>query len=190
MLNSGLACFSRIHLFLESYSRQHHILPLNDALSNQSSTITNQHVEAGEEIELPDLNLSDHRQSDSAIIDVRHVSFGWSITRHPIIKDVTFSVLRQSFLFIVGPVGCGKSTLLRGLMSETPSIKGFVYSDFQTMAFMDQTPWIQNISIRQNIVGQSNFEENWYEDVIRACALNQDIAALPNGHGMHNALRT
>ena len=113
------------------------------------------------------------------MIDVRNASFGWSHTATPQINDVTFSVHRGDFVFIVGPVGCGKSTLLKGLMSETPSLKGFVYGNTLESAFNDQTPWIQNATIRQNIVGMSAFHKTWYAEVVAACALDYDIAALP-----------
>jgi ATP-binding cassette subfamily C (CFTR/MRP) protein 1 len=70
-------------------------------------------------------------------------------------------------------------------MSETPSLKGFVYSDSLESAFVDQTPWIQNTSIRQNIIGTAAVvcDESWYRDVILACALDHDIAALPESDG-------
>lgn len=81
---------------------------------------------------------------------------------------------------IVGPIGCGKSGLLRGLLGETPSSKGIVYMDRAYTGFVDQTPWMQNNSIRNNIVGVSEFDRGWYNKVIYACALDTDIEALPD----------
>lgn len=73
--------------------------------------------------------------------------------------------------------------MLKGLLGETPSSKGFVYSSFPTTAFVDQTPWIQNGSIQDNILGVSTFEEPWYTEVVRACALEADILNFPRGDG-------
>jgi len=73
--------------------------------------------------------------------------------------------------------------LLKGLLGETPSSQGFVYSSFPSTAYADQTPWIQNGTIKQNILGISTFDEPWYQQVIRACALEHDIALMPKGHG-------
>jgi ABC-type bacteriocin/lantibiotic exporter with double-glycine peptidase domain len=73
--------------------------------------------------------------------------------------------------------------LLKGLLGETPSSQGFVYSSFPSTAYVDQTPWIQNGTIQQNILGVSTFDEPWYRQVVRACALEHDIALMPKGHG-------
>ncbi|RDW82931.1 cyclic peptide transporter [Coleophoma crateriformis] len=187
-LKAGLACFDRIQSFLESDSRRFHVLPLN-AASNLSNlnfnedpvAITDVDVHPNMSFELQEFEVQLPHPS-KVLIDVRNASFGWSLSGPPQINDVTFSVAQGSFVFIIGPVGCGKSTLLKGLMSETPSLKGFVYSNSLESAFADQSPWIQNTSIRDNIIGTAIFNESWYNEVIEACALQYDIAALPDSH--------
>lgn len=185
-VHSALACFNRIQRFLVSESRQLHILPLN---TNSASTTPNsnpdrnQSTESSNTFELELLQSRSQRPSE-VLIDVRNASFGWSRTASPQINDVTFSITKGSFVFIIGPVGCGKSTLLKGLMSETPSLKGFVYRNSVESAYVDQDPWIQNTSIRQNITGSSAaFNEPWFQEVVEACALDYDISAMPDGYG-------
>ncbi|KAE9371145.1 putative multidrug resistance-associated protein [Stipitochalara longipes BDJ] len=117
---------------------------------------------------------------EHSTVDVRNASFSWSLDSPPIIKIASFSVTRNSFVFIIGPVGCGKSTLLKGLMSETPSSQGFVYSSASGCSFVDQTPWVQNTTIRRNIIGPAILDDDWYQEVIRACALDHDIEAMPD----------
>lgn len=147
-LKAGLACFDRIQSFLESDTRQIHVLPLNapsnsdnSSLGMDPASITKKAVDAGTNIELGDFQLK-RRCSSKTVIDIRNASFGWSRTSPPQINDVSFTVAQGNFVFIIGPVGCGKSTLLKGMMSETPSLKGFVYSNSLESAFADQTPWI------------------------------------------------
>jgi ABC-type multidrug transport system fused ATPase/permease subunit len=189
-LKAGLACFDRIQSFLESDSRQFHVLPLNAPSNSGTSSVgkdpvsvNDVDIDADMNFELEEFQLK--RCSSNTVIDVRNASFGWSRTYPPQINDVSFSVAQGNFVFIIGSVGCGKSTLLKGLMSETPSLKGYVYNNSLESAFADQTPWIQNTSIRQNIIGVSVFDESWYNEVIGACALDYDIAALPDSHGMY-----
>lgn len=180
-LTSAFACLHRIQSYLESTSRQSHILPLSSANYNGQD----QNLARDRDIELVNLssNLND-RHPGLMVLDVRNASFSWDPNEEPIVSDASFSVSRGNFTFIIGPVGSGKSTLLKGLMSETPSLKGFVYNDVQSLSYVDQTPWIQNTTIRGNILGQSNIDEKWYGQVVWACALDHDISELPKGSGM------
>lgn len=188
-LKSALACFSRIQKFLESPSRQPHVLPLSlpatsDLIAGyRTPQHTSRELTADDSIELENLTAQKGSSSLRPIIEVQDASFAWTADGHPTISNVSFSILRTQFTFIIGPVGCGKSTLLKGLLSETLSSKGFVYSRASRCSFVDQTPWIQNITIRQNIIGPSIQEEDWYQQVVQACDLDHDIAAMPNSHG-------
>ncbi|KAF4634221.1 hypothetical protein G7Y89_g3892 [Cudoniella acicularis] len=186
MFHSALACFGRIQSFLESDSRQHHILPLTATSGTRKDrtmhTDSEVIMERDGDFELENLNQKGQRQSDSLLLDVRNASFAWKFDGHPAVQDVSFSIHRGGFTLIIGPVGCGKTTLLKGLMSETPSLKGFVYSNTSEIGYVDQSPWIQNTTILQNITCQSRFNESWYNEVVRACALDYDIEALPNGN--------
>lgn len=193
MLKAALACFGRIEKFLESPSRKLHLLPLDvsrggndDGKSSTELTINTTPLDPVDqgETEMKNLNPYIQRCSNPTMIEVHNASFAWTADSSPTINSISFSVLRKSFVFIIGPVGCGKSTLLKGLMSETPFSQGVVHSDSLRSAFVDQTPWIQNTTIRQNIIGPSALNVAWYEEVVRACALDYDIAALPDSHGM------
>jgi ATP-binding cassette, subfamily C (CFTR/MRP), member 1 len=83
--------------------------------------------------------------------------------------------------FIVGSISSGKTTLLKGLLGELPTSSGFVYVGSPRTAFVQQNPWIQHKSLRNNILGASVFDKKWYDAVVRACALEGDIAELPQG---------
>lgn len=82
---------------------------------------------------------------------------------------------------VAGPVGCGKSTFLKGLLGETPKISGHVYVPSSQIAYCDQTPWVINGSIRDNIIATTEFDDIWYQRVIHACALDIDIRRMPEG---------
>jgi ABC-type lipoprotein export system ATPase subunit len=82
---------------------------------------------------------------------------------------------------VVGPVGSGKSTLLRAILGEVPLLQGSIKRLSSPVAYCDQVPWLQNISIRQNIVGQDQFDKAWYQAVVSACALDIDMQQLPEG---------
>lgn len=187
-LNGALACFERVQAFLESEARRPHVLPLTSTLEPvKAANDTTLEVQIPASRELT--TFAPSSQVDNAgpnLMEVRNASFAWSHAAVPTISDITFDLPRSSFLFIIGPVGSGKSTLLKGLMSETPSMKGVVYSSISEIAFVDQTPWIQNKSIRDNVLGQSLLEPAWYEEVMKACALDYDVEEMPDGDGKYN----
>ena len=79
-------------------------------------------------------------------------------------------------------VGSGKSTLIQALLGETITHKGFMsVVSPNSMAFCAQTPWLINKSIQQNILGTSPFDGAWYGEVVRACALVEDLSGYPSG---------
>jgi ABC-type multidrug transport system fused ATPase/permease subunit len=50
-----------------------------------------------------------------------------------------------------------------------------------TIAYVPQTPWVQNLSLRDNILFGMPYDEAKYKKVIHACALELDLKILPNG---------
>ncbi|EED18573.1 ATP-binding cassette transporter, putative [Talaromyces stipitatus ATCC 10500] len=176
MMNAAMASLNRIQGFLQSDARRDNRLYLDDS----ASTLTDPPVEE-EGIQLQSPANSAHTQHSQLIV-ARDVSFSWTHDEKPVVRDVNFSVSRGHLCIIIGPVGSGKSTLLKGILGETLSTKGFLYTNFEECAFVDQTPWIRNATLRDNIIGLSDFDEEWYRTVIKGCALDQDIAILPNGH--------
>ncbi|TGO08777.1 hypothetical protein BTUL_0192g00110 [Botrytis tulipae] len=171
-INSAVACFERIQTFMLSDARKDHRLPL---IGSQSSDATS---DSSQGIELKDMSTV---VNPSAMIVAQNASFAWSQDALPVINDFSFTLPCSQSLFIIGPVGCGKSTLLKGLLGETPSSKGFIYAKTARTAYVEQSPWIQNGTIQDNILGPSLFDSPWYDQVVRACALEHDIAVLPNG---------
>ncbi|KAJ4863834.1 ABC transporter domain-containing protein [Trichoderma breve] len=87
-----------------------------------------------------------------------------------------------SLTMIVGPIGSGKSSLLKAILGETSSTGGKVSLSTPSIAFCDQTPWVMNATIRDNIVAESgHFEDKWFDTVVEACDLTQDFSRLPEG---------
>jgi hypothetical protein len=49
------------------------------------------------------------------------------------------------------------------------------------MAYVPQQSWIQNLTLRENVLFDSDFNEDLYERTLDACALRDDIQLLPGG---------
>ncbi|BAE64600.1 unnamed protein product [Aspergillus oryzae RIB40] len=108
-------------------------------------------------------------------------SAGWEESKPAVVQDLTFEIHRGTVTFVVGPVGSGKSTFVRTLLRETPIFSGGLKADPDSIAYCSQTPWLTNNTIQENILGESLFDLRWYNTVIDACALYDDIRKQPDG---------
>jgi ABC-type multidrug transport system fused ATPase/permease subunit len=184
-LIAAIGCFDRIQSFLSASTKKDHRMLLPPLQSRSNSMvrldISTRNTTVDSDVELEDITPRTNASSSSAIICVRNLTLAWSDEDIPVIDDISFDIQPGDLTMIVGPVGCGKSSLLRGLLGETPSSKGNVYINRAHAAFVDQVPWIQNSSVRNNIIGVSAFEPEWYAKVIHACAFDTDIELLPEG---------
>uniref|UniRef100_A0A8C0LIC3 Multidrug resistance-associated protein 1 n=1 Tax=Canis lupus dingo TaxID=286419 RepID=A0A8C0LIC3_CANLU len=111
-----------------------------------------------------------------------------SIERRPGVADaehlchfsITFSIPEGSLVAVVGQVGCGKSSLLSALLAEMDKVEGHVAIK-GSVAYVPQQAWIQNDSLRENILFGRQLQERYYKAVIEACALLPDLEILPSG---------
>lgn len=108
------------------------------------------------------------------------------------LTDVTLRFPRNELSVITGKVGSGKSLLLAALLDEASITSGLFGRPNKgsqradgivtgSTAYVSQPPWIDNCSIRDNVVFGYPFDQKRYEMVLRGCALDQDLAALSNG---------
>lgn len=98
-----------------------------------------------------------------------------------VIRNASFTIARGSITAALGPSGCGKSALLQSLVGDANVADGFIYVDDGTVGYADQTPWIRNVSIRENVVGALLFDADWYFTVMRVCLLLEDLIHLAGG---------
>lgn len=105
----------------------------------------------------------------------------WMDNQRPVLDIDNWKIQRRSLTLLLGPVGCGKSTLLKCLLGEMPSFEGSIYISDGGIAFCDQTPWLPNATVREVIVGSSAFDSEWYDMVLRACALEEDMRLWARG---------
>ena len=96
------------------------------------------------------------------------------------LHDLEFSVGRNELIAVIGGVGSGKSSLLAALAGDMRRTNGSVTMG-ATRAFCPQYAWIQNTSVRENILFGKPYDRKWYDAVIDACALRPDLDMLPNG---------
>ena len=101
------------------------------------------------------------------------------------LEDVALRIRAGEFVGICGPVGSGKSSLLLAMLGElwgmrkaqlTP--RAFVRG---RVAYVAQEAWIQNATLRDNVLFGAPYEPDRYHRVLDAVALLPDLLQLPAG---------
>jgi ABC-type multidrug transport system fused ATPase/permease subunit len=115
-------------------------------------------------------------------ITITDGSFGWEADKM-VLHDININIPRSSLTIICGPIASGKSTLTRALLGEVPVSKGTITLStiFPRVAYCDQTPFLSNSTIKDNIIGFTPFDAERYLDVIDATLLDVDFETLPLG---------
>ncbi|KAF9966127.1 hypothetical protein BGZ70_003222 [Mortierella alpina] len=92
----------------------------------------------------------------------------------PFLRDINIHVPRNSLVAIVGPVGSGKSSLLQAMVGNMNQCRGNLVRG-ASIGYASQTPWIQNATIRENILFDTPMDEDRYWRVVKACSLERDL---------------
>ncbi|XP_029305645.1 LOW QUALITY PROTEIN: ATP-binding cassette sub-family C member 2 [Cottoperca gobio] len=119
-----------------------------------------------------------HDPSFNSAISVQDGSFAWEREAEPLLKNVSLDIKPGRLVAVVGAVGSGKSSLMSALLGEMHTTKGFINIQ-GSLAFVPQQAWIQNATLRDNILFGSPHEEIRFQKVIEACALAPDLELLP-----------
>ncbi|GES61683.1 ABC transporter [Aspergillus terreus] len=114
-------------------------------------------------------------------VSVQGADISYSAESQPVLYKQNFEIRKGLLNVVIGPVGCGKTTLLNALLGEITISSGKVMGDGSAIAYCQQTPWLINASVKENILNQSSYDEAWYSRVVWSCGLKEDIEHLPDG---------
>ncbi|KAG2450119.1 hypothetical protein HYH02_000222 [Chlamydomonas schloesseri] len=116
----------------------------------------------------------------AAPLSIRDGTFAWDGSSEPVLRDVTLEVARGQLVMIVGQVGSGKSSLLAAVLGEMNRRGGSVRV-MGSVAYTAQDPWIQNTTLRKNVLMGGEFDQDAYLATLQSCALVADLELLPAG---------
>ncbi len=101
------------------------------------------------------------------------------------LKNINLEIYKEEMIGVVGEVGSGKSTLLQSILNNL-IVKDRESNDSKliingTVSYVSQTPWIQNETLRNNILFFQEYDKEKYESVLDLCCLTTDIEMLTGG---------
>lgn len=117
------------------------------------------------------------------------------------LRDINLKFPNKGLSVVSGRTGSGKSLLLASILGECDVLEGTLkvpapppikdrFDHLATganwiidsaFAYVAQIPWIENATIKDNILFGLPYNETRYKKVLFACALTKDLEMLPDG---------
>ncbi len=118
-----------------------------------------------------------------------------------VLRNLNISFPEKELSVVSGKTGTGKSLLLAAILGEVDVLSGKIHVPLppvthdrrdhlankdnwiipSSIAFVAQIPWIENATIKENILFGLPFDEHRYNKVIEVCALRKDLEMLNDG---------
>lgn len=120
------------------------------------------------------------QQEATAELKLERASFAWPGSGRPVLHEISIA-FPVGLTVITGKVGAGKTALLQALMGELDTLAGSVICPNEMIGYCGQTPWLQSMNIKENILFSSLQDDVRYKEVLEACALTPDLASFKDG---------
>ena len=116
-------------------------------------------------------------EENTNTVEINSADLGWD-EKSIVLKNINFKARKGELVAVIGKVGSGKSSLLSAIIGDLNCKIGSIAVS-KPLSYVSQQAWIQNLSLRDNILFGSAAESPLYENIIEACALSQDLQMFP-----------
>ncbi|KAF2093797.1 ABC bile acid transporter-like protein [Rhizodiscina lignyota] len=127
----------------------------------------------------PDKESTEASPTPAADLSLKDATFAWPGGAE-VLHDITLT-LTPGLTVVYGEVAAGKTALLQALLGELEKKDGEYVRPDEMFGYCAQNPWLQSMSIRENILFSAPYEETRYKQVLEACALLSDMVEFKNG---------
>ena len=123
-------------------------------------------------------------QNRALAIEIQEASIRPAPDAELVLKGINVSIDQGSLVFCAGAVGTGKTTLAKAILGEISPDYGAVSVSSASIAYCAQSAWLMNGTVQQLICGPPGsgaVDQQWYQKVVYACDLKDDIQRMPQG---------
>ncbi|CAD8049904.1 unnamed protein product [Paramecium sonneborni] len=122
------------------------------------------------------------------VIEIPEIAFKWPSKKQHFEENEGFQlrlaeikIKKNTLNMIIGRIGCGKTALLNAILNEMDIIDQNQDSlkVRGSVAYVSQNHWLQNMSIRDNILFGKSYDKELYEKCIEACDFMPDLLTFP-----------
>lgn len=179
---ASIACYDRIEKYILNSEQASDALSSNDGSDGVPSPqlLASPKTPNMEMMEIRDVAQKQSQMSSENLVELQKSTFCFSVDGEVALSEICLTIGRGKLMMLTGPIGSGKSALLLALLGEMVKIRGSMMKQPNLgIAYCSQEPWLPNLSILRIIQGPSEFDRAWYDRVIHACDLHEDLSRLP-----------
>ncbi|KAK0643416.1 P-loop containing nucleoside triphosphate hydrolase protein [Cercophora newfieldiana] len=107
-------------------------------------------------------------------ITIRDASFSWPGVSAKVLRNISLAC-EPGLTLVCGRVGAGKTALLQAILGELDQHGGEKTTPPETIGYCAETPWLESMSIRENILFCERYEKARFDAVLDACCLTDDL---------------
>ncbi|KAL3160420.1 hypothetical protein ABBQ32_010743 [Trebouxia sp. C0010 RCD-2024] len=107
--------------------------------------------------------------------------FTWEESAEPSLTNLDAEVKSGELMVVVGPTGSGKSSLLGAALGLMQQVSGEPVNLRGKVAYVPQSAFIYNASVRDNILFGLPFQQERYDQAIAAAAVRPDLDNMAAG---------
>ncbi|UKJ89573.2 hypothetical protein MACJ_002824 [Theileria orientalis] len=130
---------------------------------------------------------------NDVVVYYKDATFTWVNTRHdllnknyePLLKNINFELKRGEMAIVTGSKGSGKSNFIKSMLGEMTLVGGSMavvpLHTSMPIFYASQDIFLQQGTIRSNIVFGYKFDEQIYNTVLKAAELEYDVSTWEKG---------
>nr|PVC52406.1 hypothetical protein MACL_00000805 [Theileria orientalis] len=130
---------------------------------------------------------------NDVVVYYKDATFTWVNTRddlinknyEPLLKNINFELKRGEMAVVTGSKGAGKSNFIKSMLGEMTLVGGSMavipLHTSMPIFYASQDIFLQQGTIRSNIVFGHKFDDNLYNTVLKAVELEYDISTWEKG---------